>query len=315
MPAASIDPESATAFPVGETHGIALWPEHTLFAHSDGLGWHDVYTSLAAERSWTAELNPVRHYCLAYCVHQSARVWRAIDGDGKPYEAILKPRTFGVVPADRVSRWNLDGRPDVLLVYLRRAMVDELAGEMFGLEAKDVELRPLLGDRDPLLEQLALALLAALRRRESGSDGLYADSLARMAAMQVLRHHMLRAGKPAAPADDMRAMPPGMRRVHDFIEAALDRELGLERLAREAGVSAHTLPRAFLRAFGETPHRYVLNRRLERARELLIATDMPVVDIALATGFSSQSHLATAFRRLTGVTPGEYRKDAGRRGE
>jgi AraC family transcriptional regulator len=59
----------------------------------------------------------------------------------------------------------------------------------------------------------------------------------------------------------------------------------------------------------------VLQRRLARARELLIATDMPVVEIALATGFSSQSHLASAFRRLTGVTPGEYRREAGRTAE
>ncbi len=305
MPSTEI---GAASFPVSETHGIALWPGFTLFAHSAELGWQDVYASLAVERSWTAELKPVRHYCLAYCLHQSAKVRRAIDGDGKPFEAILKPRTFGVVPADRLSSWNLDGRPEVLLVYLRRAMVDDLAAEMFGLDAKDVELRPLLGDSDPLMEQLALAFLAALRRRERDSDGLYVDGLAHMAAMQMLRHHMLRAGKPAASADDNRPVPPGMRRVRDFIEASLDAELGLRRLAREAGVSAHTLPRAFLRTFGETPHRYVLNRRLARARDLLASTDMPVVDIALATGFSSQSHLAAAFRRLTGVTPGEYRR-------
>jgi AraC family transcriptional regulator len=312
MPPA-VDSAVSPPFPVGETHGIALWPGHTLFAHSDGLGWHDVYVSLAAERPWIAELNPVRHYCLAYCVHQSARVRRTIVGGGAPYETILKPRTFGVVPADRVSRWNLQGQPEVLLIYLQRAMVDALAGEMFGKKAEDVELRPLLGDRDPLLEQLALALLAALRRRERDSNGLYADSLARMAAMQVLRHHMLRDGAQAAPADDYRDLPPGMRRLRDFIEAALDSDLGLDRLACEAGVSAHTLPRAFLRAFGETPHRYVLQRRLARARELLIATDMPIVEIALATGFSSQSHLASAFRRRTGVTPGEYRREAGKK--
>jgi AraC family transcriptional regulator len=299
-------------FPVGETHGIALWPGHRLFAHSDGLGWHDVYVSLAAERPWVAELNPVHHYCLAYCVHQSARVRRTVIGDGAPYEAILRPRTFGVVPADRISHWNLEGKPEVLLIYLHRAMVDGLAGEMFGMEAKDIELRPLLGDRDPLLEQLALTLLSALRRRERDSNGLYADTLARMAAMQVLRHHMLRAGTRAAPADDHREMPPGMWRLRDFIEAAIDSDLSLDRLACEAGISAHTLPRAFMRAFGETPHQYVLHRRLARARELLVATDLPIVEIALATGFSSQSHLASAFRRLTGITPGEYRREAGK---
>jgi AraC family transcriptional regulator len=304
-----------STFPVAETHGIALWPGFKLFAHSEGLGWQDVYASLAAERSWTADLKPVRHYCFAYCLHQAARIRRTVEGKEWRHDAILKPRTFGVVPADRLSHWTVDGRPEVLLVYLRRSMVDDLAAEMFDLEAKDIELQPMLGDSDPLLEQLALAFLGALRRRERDSDGLYVDSLGRMAAMQILRHHAMRGGKPAARAEDTRALPPGMRRVRDFIEASLDAELGLKRLAREAGVSAHTLPRAFLRAFGETPHRFVLNRRLDRARELLAGTDMPVVDIALATGFSSQSHLAAAFRQLTGLTPGEYRKERGRRAE
>jgi AraC family transcriptional regulator len=106
-----------------------------------------------------------------------------------------------------------------------------------------------------------------------------------------------------------------MRRLRDYIEVALDKELSLERLAGEASLSPHTLPRAFLRAFGETPHQYVLQRRLARAKELLIATDLPIVEIALATGFSSQSHLASAFRRLTGITPGEYRREAGNKAE
>ncbi|MET0544309.1 MAG: hypothetical protein ABWZ88_21410 [Variovorax sp.] len=52
-------------FPLGETHGIALWPKNRLLSDSRGLGWHEVYTSLATERSWTGTLRPVPHYCLA----------------------------------------------------------------------------------------------------------------------------------------------------------------------------------------------------------------------------------------------------------
>jgi AraC family transcriptional regulator len=293
------------ALTAADTHGIALWPANRMFAHSEGLGWHDVYVSLAAERSWSASLDPVKHYCLAYCLNRPARVARDIDGESRPCEAILKPRTFGVVPADRLSHWRLEGMPDILLVYLRRAMVDRLAEELFGLDARQVELEPMLGASDPLLEQLALSLLAAMRARDADSNGIYADSLARMGAVHVLAHHTLRSGRrrpEPAPA------AAGMNRVRDYIEAALDSDLSLACLAREAGAGEHSFARRFAGYFGVTPHRYVLDRRLARARRLLIETDLPVADVAVTTGFSSQSHLSAAFRKLTGVSPAAYRR-------
>ena len=99
--------------------------------------------------------------------------------------------------------------------------------------------------------------------------------------------------------------------MRDHIEASLDEDLSLEALAEEAGISVHAFPRAFRHRFGATPHQYVLARRTARARSLLADTDLPICEVALQTGFSSQSHLTSSFKKHTGVTPSAYRKASG----
>jgi AraC family transcriptional regulator len=79
-------------------------------------------------------------------------------------------------------------------------------------------------------------------------------------------------------------------------------------MAAEVDISPIYLVRAFKAAVGQSPHRYVLGRRVERAKELLRNTDMPVVDVALSSGFCSQSHLSHWFQRYVGVSPAAYRQ-------
>ncbi len=298
----------AREFPLNETHGIALWPKNQLLVDSRGLGWRDAYTSLAIEQPWRRRLSAVPHICLAYCQHGAAKVSRGIEGESDNATSELRSRLFGVVPENRDSNWDLRGRPNIQLVYLRREMVERLAAEAFDLDASRVEVVPKLGFADPLLEQLVLELLDCAGA--GGGDALYADHLARMIALRVLRGHGSRAVR--APAMNGRParvdLTPRLRRVRDLIESALGEDLGLERLAREAGVSAHAFSQAFARAFGTTPHAYIRDRRIERAKSLLLAHDLRLVDVALQCGFASQSHLTTTFKRLVGRTPGEFRR-------
>ena len=313
-------------FPMDETHGIALWPKHRLLADSRGLGWHDAYTSLATEAPWRRTLQPVPHYCIAYCSNRAASVTRVIDQEARTDSVELLPRHFGVVPADRSSSWKLTGAPDIQLIYLRRSMVDRVAQELFGLETSRVELLPRLGFSDGLLEQLALALLATARNDATcPSDGIYADHLVRLITMHLLRHHSTRTPRTAVVdtfGDTLRdtlrdnmgdAAHARMSHVRDLIESALGEDLALVRLAAEAGVAPHAFSAAFTKAVGMPPYRYVIQRRVERAKMLLRHTDLPISRIAYDTGFASQSHLASTFKRTVGQTPGAYRRAASSR--
>lgn len=298
------------ALPIAETHRIAFKPGNRLIAHSEGRGWRNIYGSFASETPWTGILAPVAHHCLVYCVREKATIRRAIDGAARAETAVLGPRQLTIIPANVASRWEVDGRPDILLLYLRRSMMDRIVEEAFGADAAKAEIIPRLAAVDPLLEQLALGVLDALQG--DGDEGaFYADGLAWAIATRLVAHHMVRpGGRPPG-----RPMPGDvtegrLRRVRDHVEASLGEDLTLDLLADEAGVSPDYLARAYRKHYGETLHRYVMRRRVERAKHLLRATDHPIVEIALAAGFSSQSHLSTLFRRLVGVSPARYRRGA-----
>jgi AraC-like DNA-binding protein len=99
-------------------------------------------------------------------------------------------------------------------------------------------------------------------------------------------------------------LPPVLtQRICEYIESHLDEKIGLEALAAMAGLSTHHFARAFHQSVGMPPHSYLLSRRLERAERMLRETRLPLSEIAAATGFSDQSHLARHFRRRTGMSP------------
>jgi AraC-like DNA-binding protein len=108
--------------------------------------------------------------------------------------------------------------------------------------------------------------------------------------------------EPLAPSRG--GLPPVVtQRVCEHIESHLEQKIGLEVLAAMAGLSTHHFARAFNQSMGIPPHSYLLSRRIERAERMLRETQLPLSEIAVATGFSDQSHLARHFRRRTGMSP------------
>jgi transcriptional regulator GlxA family with amidase domain len=101
--------------------------------------------------------------------------------------------------------------------------------------------------------------------------------------------------------------PRTVRRIREYVDAHLEQNVDLESLARLADLSLYHFARAFKKSVGLPPHRYLLERRIERARELLADTNMPLAQIALAVGFSDQSHLTRRFHESIGTTPSTYR--------
>jgi AraC-like DNA-binding protein len=99
-----------------------------------------------------------------------------------------------------------------------------------------------------------------------------------------------------------------MRSIEEYIDTHLEKELSVEELAFHLGLSPSYFTRSFRSAVGLTPHAYVMHRRLLRAQELLASTELPLIDIALATGFADQSHFCRRFHQMTGAPPRTYRR-------
>jgi AraC family transcriptional regulator len=166
---------------------------------------------------------------------------------------------------------------------------------------------------DPLLAEIGCAVASELQT-ETSADSLLVETLASSLAARLVQKYV------SAPASRSIVSLTGegldrrrLYRVLDYIETNLEGNLTLDRMASIACLSRFHFARAFKQAVGQSPHRYVSTRRLERAKALLIQGDRPLVDIALALSFSSQANFTRAFRHATGLAPGQYRRELGSR--
>jgi AraC family transcriptional regulator len=103
--------------------------------------------------------------------------------------------------------------------------------------------------------------------------------------------------------------PARLRSVKEFVYAKMEDELRLSELAQSVGLSTAHFSEMFRKSTGETPHRFVLRLRVERAKEMLRSAESRVLDVAIACGFKTQQHFARVFRQLCGASPTEYRRN------
>lgn len=163
---------------------------------------------------------------------------------------------------------------------------------------------PIFSDRHDRLAQLVGVIEGELRAPGFASD-LMIDGLIRAIATILVRHESPQADRDP---DRIRLSPRRLARVVDFVEAQLESEVSLGDMARVAGLSPFHFSRVFKLTTGETPYHFLSSRRLNRARQLLIADEMSLAELALACGFASQSHFTAAFTKAMGVAPGRFRK-------
>jgi AraC family transcriptional regulator len=203
--------------------------------------------------------------------------------------------------------WN---RPaDLLHVDLTPALIAATAAEISPTDPVRLELVPRFNFQDPLVQQLCLALLAEV---ESGglAGRLYAESLGHTLALHLLRNYSSGLGPCSLPRYGL--SDSALRRVQDYINDQLDRDLSLAELAAIAGYCPTYFARQFKQATGLAPHQYLIHRRVERARALLESGQLTVAEVAQRVGFADQSHLDRHFKHLLGVSPHtvwQYRKN------
>jgi AraC family transcriptional regulator len=167
-------------------------------------------------------------------------------------------------------------------------------------------LTPSLGEWDARLRSVALQLAEAVRVPDP-SDRLHLDQLRHELAVELVRRHD---GPRASPHEAGRMAVAKLRDVIEYLHERAGEAISLPDLAGVAGLSPYHFARSFKASVGVTPHRYLSEIRLARARLLLATTTRSVTSIALSLGFDTPSHFATAFRTGVGMTPSEFRRRA-----
>jgi AraC family transcriptional regulator len=203
--------------------------------------------------------------------------------------------TVNIFPAGTTDMWEEENASTLLVLEISPWLLRRTA-EDIGVDPERAGLTPRHHFRDPQIEHIGWALEA---ERAAGYPGglIYSESLGAALAIHLL-------GRYPAPLTSSRGLSPRqLRRVTEHIDAYLDGDLSLRRLADVADVSASHLKMLFKRSTGLPVHEYVVKRRVERARSLLLRGGMPASQIAVEAGFAHQSHMARTMRRVLGITP------------
>jgi AraC family transcriptional regulator len=210
---------------------------------------------------------------------------------------LTAPGTLTFFPADLKLR-VVHGAAKLVQVLWDPDLYSSLLPEL-GAAASRFEFLAQL--EDPLLTQIVTTLAHEI---EGGSaDGILVESLGAALCIRIARRFVGRLPLPITHG----LSPERLQRVRDYVEAHLDEDLSLTMLADIACLSPYHFSRSFKQATGVRPQRYVIQRRVERAKRLMRQTRQPLALIALEAGFGDQSHFTIAFRREIGVTPGRFR--------
>ncbi len=188
---------------------------------------------------------------------------------------------------------------------LPRAVLDAIADDSGAKRISNLDYAPGVGVFDPVLHNLSLALRPAFDNPDQ-ANRLFVDSVALAVAVHVVTTygHL----QPRTPRARGGLAPWQRRRAAELIDAHLDAHITIAQLARACGLSSSHFVRAFKASLGVTPYRWLLERRIDRARDLLTRTTMSTADVALACGFANQSHFTRTFCALTGSPPARWRR-------
>jgi AraC family transcriptional regulator len=223
---------------------------------------------------------------------------------GKTHTSLYGKGDISITPAGTpfYARW--DGDDHYLQIRITSCFIQQVAKEALAMNSDRLELLPEFRTRDSRIESIGLLLLAELQQENLGRQ-LYVESLANVLAVHLLRQYA--ATTSVLPIYEGGLPPRQLLQVLDYMNDHLNQNIKLSDLASLLDMSQFHFSHLFKQAIGTSPYQYLLQQRIERAKQLLKQTDQSITDIALLCGFNSHSHLSKQFRQLTGITPKAYR--------
>jgi len=221
--------------------------------------------------------------------------------DGRAHHWVAGDGDTEVLPAGIDGIWADEDPVTMLEIRLTNAYVRNVAAGM-EIEPDRARLSHRFQLHEPRIDRVARLLEAELQSGQP-PERLYIDSLGTALTVGLLSHYV------DAPPAPQGLSKPQRRRVVEYIDSHLDADLSLARLAEIAGLGTTHFQALFKQTMGRPVHQYVVRRRVERALRELQRGQLSIAEIAAATGFAHQSHLARWMQRLVGVTPAALLRD------
>jgi AraC family transcriptional regulator len=279
----------------------------TLLASSVGLGWSTISAELRSHGIGESPLTTPQRVEISVVIvgNENALVTRI--GSGQCHRAVPKSGTIWLNPIGTGYKIATSAPvPKAMHLYLPIATFGRLGDEYDLSDVAVNSIRSVAGIRDEVINSIALSLLSEITN-ETATGRMYAETASLMLAGRIIHNHC-DSGAFVPETPDLRPLDSvRLRRVLDYMAAHISDKVTLDELAKVACFSTFHFARMFTLAVGAPPHRHLSRMRLESAMAALATSRLALSEIALKTGFSSQASFNRAFRRVTGMTPGEYR--------
>ncbi len=234
----------------------------------------------------------------------NAKAWMKCRSDSaKQYTQLIEAGQSYLVSPNQPHALDWQQTGEMTLFYIHPNFFVNATGEFIG-DYPEIDKRFSLVD-DPLIREVGV-ILGHLSSSGKDIERLYAESLANLLAVHLLRNYLNCKVKVSDNFD--RLAPRKLNTVFEYIEVNLAQKITLSDLAAIVGVGRFYFCRLFKGSTNLSPYNYVLQQRVKRAKKLLKDSELPICDVALECGFSSQSHLAKHFRNTVGTTPKMYRQ-------
>jgi AraC family transcriptional regulator len=281
---------------------LPAWVPGRLTVHNPDAGWDGL--SVRGYRYGPSDVvvPPLRDYAVVAYRRGMTPMRRRVHTNWTVEN--LRPGDVSLLTRAAESHWVWPQDIEVVHVYLTQDELARTCRQMYERDVEDAELHDTVKAEDPAIHRTVMQIAHEAAQGAAGSK-LMVDSLSCQLAVHILRKHAHVVFREIGGLDGLTFQQD--RTIRDYIHAHLGDTLSLDVLAAVAGLSRFHFARKFRATIGTTPHAFVLQQRVERARTLLERTHDPLPDIAASCGFADQPHLTREFKKRIGVTPGRYR--------
>lgn len=223
---------------------------------------------------------------------------------GKQRYQFIKNGNISIVSPDLPHETWIERSAEMIIINLHPKAIERVSDE---LNLKSARIIPQwTANKDRLIEQLGIALQAEFQQGKP--TNIYVESISNLLLVHLLRHYSTTDSIASLPS--ARLSPQKLQQTRSYLQENLERSVSLSELAGVVELSPSRFARAFKQTTGTSPHKYIVECKIAKAKELLKNPQLSIADISYTLNFSSQSHFTSVFRRLTGTTPHIYRQNS-----
>lgn len=282
---------------------LIQWVPGEVLSTSEELGWKDIEQRSYRYKGQDVLIPPLDHFMIVCYYMGRTPMDRCIDEGWK--RTACAPGDISLLTMSQDSHWHWTEEIDVSHIYLSNTLMSRVAMDVMERPIEEVRLHDLLRTQDLILTSISNEITREVSSRGIGGS-LYAEALGMQLAIHLLRHYASVTFKEREAPGRLSQLQK--QRLLEFIDANLQNSIRLDEMADTVGLGVWTFSRKFSESFSCSPHAFVTNQRVERAKRMLCEGSLAIKEIAYLCGFSDQAHLTRALRTKLGITPAQLRR-------